>query len=270
MKVILVTGASSGIGESASRRLLEAGNIVYCAARRVERMKALGDAGARILNLDVTDETAVNAAVDLVLKEQGRIDVLVNNAGYGYFGAMETVSLDEARRQFDVNVFGLAALCRRVIPVMREQGFGRIINVASMAGYFCEPRGDWYHATKYSVVALSNCMRMELKPFGIDVVLIEPGAIASSWCDIAMDNMLASCSGTPYASGAEKHSRLFRWAYGRFASSPDIIARAIFDASMARRPRLHYRKGFGATVFPLASRLLPEKCFDGLCHKLFG
>lgn len=269
-KVILITGASSGIGKSAALELLARGNIVYAAARRVERMADLEAAGAVVLGMDVTDEASLCAGVERIIAEQGRIDVLVNNAGYGYFGALETVSMDEARRQFDVNVFGLARLCQLVLPHMRSAGSGRIANVASMAGHFCEPRGDWYHATKYSVVALSECLRMEVRPFGIKVVLIEPGAIRSSWCDIAMDHMEECCAGTAYEAGAAKHSKLFRWAYGHFATDPKVIARAIVKASQKRRPRLHYRKGFGATAFPLCSKLLPARWFDALCGKLFG
>ena len=270
MKVILITGASSGIGGSAARMLLAKGHTVYCAARRTERMQPLAVAGARLLRMDVTDEASMDAGIRQILEEQGHIDVLVNNAGYGYFGPMETVSDDEARRQFEVNVFGLASLCRKVLPLMRGRGEGRIINVASMAGHFCEPRGDWYHATKYAVVALSECLRMEVRPFGIKVSLIEPGAIRSEWCDIAMDNMLDACRGTVYEKGAEKHSKMFRWAYAHFASSPDVIAKAICHASDARRPRLHYRKGFGSVSFPLMAKLLPARWFDALLGALFG
>ncbi len=269
-KVILVTGASSGIGKSAARRLLQKGATVYCAARRIEQMADLQALGAHLLYLDVTDEASAEAAVRLILNEQGRIDVLVNNAGYGYYGALETVPLEEARKQVDVNVFGLAGLCRNVLPAMREAGHGRIVNVASMAGHFCEPRGSWYHASKYAVVALSECMRMELQPFGIKVILIEPGAIRSSWCDIAMDNLLENSRGTVYEAGALKHSRLFRWSYARFATSPEVVGKAICRASLKRRPRIRYRQGLGSAFFPILSKILPTRWFDALLRALFG
>lgn len=191
-KVVLVTGASSGIGMSVAKRLLAAGAVVYAAARRTELMAPLAEAGAHVLYLDLTDDASAQAAVAAVIAGQGRIDVLVNNAGYGYFGALETVAPEEARRQFDVNVFGLARMCQLVLPHMRENGGGRIVNVSSMAAYFCQPRGGWYHAAKHAVAALGDSLRMEVKPFGVKVISIEPGAIRTSWCDIAMDNMLAS------------------------------------------------------------------------------
>ena len=269
-KVILITGASSGIGMSAAFRLLAAGHTVYAAARRVERMTALKDAGAILLPLDVTDEAALEEAVARILDEQGHIDVLVNNAGYGSFGPLETVPCEEARRQFDVNVFGLASLCQLVLPAMRRQGEGRIINVASMAGHFCEPRGDWYHATKYAVVGLSGCLRMEVRDFGVKVVLIEPGAIRSEWSTIAMNNMEAVTEGTAYEAGARRQAKLFRWAYSHFASSPEKVSKAIFKAATAARPRLSYRTGLGSHATRALKALLPARAFDSLMIKVFG
>lgn len=268
-KIVLITGASSGIGMSVARRLLDAGAVVYAAARRTEMMEPLREAGANIIKMDLTDESSVSEAVDAVIGEQGRIDVLINNAGYGYFGAIETVSLEEARRQFDVNVFGLARLCQLVLPYMRENHSGRIINVASMAGHFCEPRGGWYHATKYAVVALGDCMRMEVKPFGIKVITIEPGAIDTPWCDIAMDNMLKSSEGTPYGPGAERQSKLFRWAYSHFATSPEVVAKRIVHGSLSSHPRIRYRCGFGSHAFKFFHDILPDRWFDALMVKLF-
>lgn len=268
--IILLTGASSGIGRAAVVRLLSQGHTVYCAARRVERMADLAEQGAHLLAMDVTDDASMQQGVDTLLAEQGRVDVLVNNAGYGSFGPLECVPLEEARRQFDVNVFGLARLTQLLLPVMRAQGGGRIVNVASMAGHFCEPRGDWYHATKYAVVALSECLRMETRGMGIRVSLIEPGAIRSEWSDIAMNHLEETCRDTVYAAGAARQSRLFRWAYARLATSPEVIARAITHAATARRPRLSYRRGLGATTAPLLKHLLPARLFDALMCRIFG
>lgn len=268
-KVVLITGASSGIGMSAARRLLGEDTVVYAAARRTSLMEPLKASGARILSLDLTVEGSAEAAVAAVLAEQGRIDVLVNNAGYGYFGAIETVPPEEARAQFDVNVFGLARLCQLVLPVMRAQGGGRIVNVASMAGHFCEPRGGWYHAAKYSVVALSDCLRMEVKPFGIDVVLIEPGAIRTPWCDIAMEKLLDSSEGTAYEEGARKQASLFRWAYRRFATDPEAVAKQILRGALSRRPRVRYRCGLGSHSAAVLHSLLPARWFDALMRRVF-
>ena len=250
--------------------LLDKGCIVYAAARREERMMPLKEKGAHILKMDLTDESSISAAVSRIIAEQGRIDVLVNNAGYGYFGPLEQVPLNEARRQFEVNVFGLASLCQKVLPLMRERRKGRIVNVASMAGHFCEPRGDWYHATKYAVVALSQCLRMEVAPFRIKVSLIEPGAIRSEWSETAVRNMEECCAGTPYEKSAANHARLFRWAYQKFASDPDVVARSIVRASTAFWPRLHYRNGFGSKSFVFFKTILPERWFEAVMRKIFN
>ncbi|MCQ2174059.1 MAG: oxidoreductase [Bacteroidales bacterium] len=269
-KVILITGASSGIGEAAARLLLEKGNTVYAAARRLERMKGLEEAGARLVRMDVTDDNSMKEGVERILGETGRIDVLVNNAGYGYFGALENVSMEEARRQFEVNVFGLARMTQLALPSMRERGDGRIINVASMAGHFCEPHGDWYHATKYSVVALTECLRQEVRRFGVKVIKIEPGAITSEWSDIAMKHLLESSRGTAYMDGASRQSRIFSLCYGRFSSSPEKVARCICHAALSRRPRFTYRKGFGSSFMPFLKTVLPDRCFDALVARFFS
>ncbi len=187
-KTVLITGASSGIGEETVKRLMTAGYTVYAGARRLDRMKSLADAGARLLALDVTDDGSMTAAVKTVLQEAGRIDVLINNAGYGSYGALEDVPTEEARRQFDVNIFGLARLTQLVLPAMRAQRSGRIVNISSIGGKFGEPFGCWYHATKFAVEGLSDSLRMELHPFGIDVVVVQPGAAHTEWSRIAQDS----------------------------------------------------------------------------------
>lgn len=179
-RTALVTGASSGIGEDTARKLQALGYVVYGAARRTDRLQALATDGIRPLTMDVTDDASMTAGVDRILEETGRIDVLVNNAGYGSHGAIEDVPIDEARRQFEVNVFGLARLTQLVSPHMRAQGSGTIINISSIGGRLTTPLGGWYHATKYAVEALSDALRMELRPFGIDVVVVEPGAIRTA------------------------------------------------------------------------------------------
>lgn len=175
--VVLLTGASSGIGYDVAPLLVRYGYTVYGAARRVEKIEELASEGVKTLILDVTDEASMEAAVQQIIDAEGRIDVLINNAGYGSYGAIEDVPIDEARRQFEVNLFGLARLTQLVLPHMRAQGSGRILNISSMAGRITSPLGAWYHATKYALEAFSDALRMEVEEFGIDVVIIEPGGI---------------------------------------------------------------------------------------------
>jgi NAD(P)-dependent dehydrogenase (short-subunit alcohol dehydrogenase family) len=263
--VALVTGASSGIGEQAALGLHRAGFAVHAVARRVERMSGLADAGVHVCGMDVTDDDSVLAGVTRVTAMQGRIDVLVNNAGYGSYGALENVSIDEARRQFEVNVFGLARLTQLVIPYMREQGSGKIINVSSIGGKFYEPLGSWYHASKFAVEGLSDSLRLELRRFGINVVLIEPAAIVSEWNKIARQKMTGACAGTPYAATARHMAGLFeRASRPPLSSRPEVVARKIVHVARARHPRARYPVGRGAGTILAARRLLPDRAFDAV------
>jgi len=261
MKIAIVTGASSGIGESTAKTLLQAGYSVYAGARRTERMQPLAAAGAKLLSLDVTDEASMLAAVQQVLSQSGRVDVLVNNAGYGSYGALEDVSLDEARRQMEVNVFGLARMTQLVLPAMRAQKSGTIVNVSSIGGKMYEPLGAWYHATKFAVEGLSDCLRMELKPFGIRVVVIEPGAISTEWSGIAADGMEKTSGHTAYAEQTARHLRLFRGGL-KSSASPQVVADAILKAVQAKDPKTRYVMGGGAKPILALRKLLPDKGFD--------
>ena len=264
-QVILLTGASSGIGFDAAATLARQGHRVYAAARRVERMEPLKELGVVPLRMDVTDEASMEAGVRAVLEAEGRIDVLVNNAGYGYFGAIENVSMEEARRQQEVNVFGLARLCQLVIPSMRKQGSGRIVNTASVAGKSVLYFGGWYHVSKYSVEALSDALRMELKPFGIDVVIIEPGGIKTDWGHIAADHLAESSKGTPYEAEGLREAQTMHKAYSmRLLSKPSVVTRAISKAVNSRRPRARYRVGFGAGTLVFLHTILPARWWDAL------
>src|SRR5580693_5463406 len=205
-KTAFVTGASAGIGEATARALLAAGYRVFAGARRLDRMAGLAAAGATLLKLDLTDDASIVAAVNTIKNEAGRIDVLVNNAGYGSYGALEDLPLDEGRRQFEVNAFGLARLCQLVLPMMRAQRSGKIVNVTSIGGKIWEPLGAWYHATKFAVEGLSDCLRMELKAFGIDVIVIEPGAIRTEWGGIALESLLGRSGESAYGPFARRHA----------------------------------------------------------------
>ena len=264
-KVILVTGASSGIGFDAAVALAKQGHRVYAAARRVERMEPLKAFGVVPLRMDVTDSVSMEAGVRAVLEAEGRIDALVNNAGYGYFGAIENVPLEEARRQLEVNVFGLARLCQLVLPSMRAQGSGRIVNISSVAGKAVLYFGGWYHVSKFSVEALSDALRMELKPFGIDVSMIEPGGIKTNWGIIAADHLAESSKGTPYEAEGLRESETMRKAYSmRLLSNPSVVTRAISKAVNSRRPRARYRVGFGAGTLLFLHAILPTRWWDAL------
>ena len=268
MKVILITGASSGIGFDAAQTLARQGHRVYAAARRVERMEPLKADGIVPLRLDVTDEASMQEAVRTVLEAEGRIDALVNNAGYGYFGAIENVPMEEARRQLEVNVFGLARLCQLVLPTMREQGSGRIVNISSVAGKAVMYFGGWYHVSKYSVEALSDALRMEVKPFGIDVALIEPGGIRTDWGLIAADHLAESSKGTPYEKDGIRESETLRKAYSiRLLSKPQVVTRAISKAINRKHPRARYRIGFGAGTLVFFHTILPTRWWDAMMRK---
>jgi NAD(P)-dependent dehydrogenase (short-subunit alcohol dehydrogenase family) len=262
-KVAVVTGASAGIGEATVKRLIMQGYTTYAAARRLDRMADLEKLGAILLPLDLTDDNSIVESVERIRTEQDRIDVLVNNAGYGSYGAVEDVPFDEARRQFEVNVFGLARLVQLVTPLMREQRSGKIVNVSSIGGKGWEPLGAWYHATKFAVEGFSDCLRMELKPFGIDVIVIEPGGIRTEWGQIALETLRRASGHTVYGPQAEEKRALFLAAAGS-ASDPDVVAREIVKAIRATRPNTRYVVGAHAKPLVFMSTFLPDRFNDWL------
>jgi short-subunit dehydrogenase len=271
-KVALVTGASSGIGADAALRLKEAGYTVYGAARRTERMSALQNAGVEVLSLDVTDDDSIRTAVDTIIRHSGRIDVLVNNAGYGSYGSIEDVPMDEARAQIEVNVFGLARLIQLVLPHMRARHSGTIINISSMGGKFVTPLGGWYHASKYAVEALSDALRMETAQFGINVVVIEPGSIRTEWGAIAAQNLTETSSTGAYstlAGGASKALAASSQPNARMTSAPSVIGKTIVKIAKARHPRTRYRVGFGCAPMIFTRWLLADRAFDAVIRRAF-
>jgi NAD(P)-dependent dehydrogenase (short-subunit alcohol dehydrogenase family) len=272
-KVALVTGASSGIGADTALRLKEAGYTVYGAARRTERMSSLRDAGVNVLRLDVTDDDSIRTAVETIMGESGRIDVLVNNAGYGSYGSIEDVPMDEARAQIEVNVFGLARLTQLVLPHMRAQGGGTIINISSMGGEFTTLLGGWYHASKYAVEALSDALRMETRQHGIRVVVVQPGSIRTEWGAIAGKKLKQTSRTGAYstlADGAAKALAASSEPNARNTSDPSVIGKTIVKIANARRPRTRYRVGFGARPLVFLRRLLSDRAFDSLMHRAMG
>lgn len=264
-KVILITGASSGIGYDAALRLAGQGHKVYGAARRVELLEQLRTHGVVPIRMDVTDEASMVDGVNSIIDAEGRIDVLVNNAGYGYMGAIENVTIAEAKRQLEVNVFGLARLTQLVLPYMRRQHSGTIINTSSVAGKAVIPFGGWYNVSKYSVEALSDALRIEVKPFGIKVCLIEPGGIKTDWGIIAADNLEASSKETAYEDSGLKMARLLRRGYtSNLLSNPKRVAKAIARAANSKRPRIRYRLGAGSGLIVILHAILPARWWDGI------
>ena len=263
--VILITGASSGIGFESAMALAKQGHRVYAAARRVELMEPLQEHHVHVLQMDVTDEASMKQGVETILQSEGRIDVLINNAGYGFFGAIENVSLEEARRQLEVNVFGLARLTQLVLPQMRQQGRGRIINTSSIAGKMVILMGGWYNVTKYAVEALSDALRMEMKPYGIDVIKIQPGAIKTNWGLIAAKHLEESSAGTAYEKTGTCLAHNMNWYYrSNLLSSPGVITKAICRAVNSRHPKVCYRRGSFSVVGPMAHAMLPARWMDAL------
>lgn len=270
-KVALVTGASSGIGEATALELKSRGFVVYGVARRVDRMRHLTKSGIKVLSMDVTDDGSMQAAVDAIVSEAGSIDVLVNNAGSGSYGAVEDVPMEEARAQFEVNVFGAVRLVQLVLPHMRLRRSGTIVNITSMGGKIHTPLGAWYHGTKFALEAISDCLRMELQPFGIDVVVIEPGGIKTEWAGIAADKLRETSGHSAYAVQANAMAQsMVGEASVKRQSPPQLIADTIAQAVTAAKPKTRYAVGFGAKPMIFMRSILSDRGFDGMMRTATG
>lgn len=262
-KVILITGASSGIGKATSQKLLVEGHIVYAAARRVEQMQDLKEAGAITVRMDISDEEAIMTCINKILKEQRKIDVLFNNAGFALYGSVEEISLSDARYQFEVNMFGLAKVTQLVLPHMRKQGSGTIISTSSVAGKIHAPLGAWYHASKHALEGWSDCLRLEVKPFGIDVVVIEPGTIETEFAQVSGAPMLKNSGDGPYRGLAKAVAKMHSKSYKPgTASSPSVIADTVVKAINANKPKTRYAVGKMARPSILMRKLLSDRTMD--------
>jgi len=270
---VLITGCSTGIGRAAAEALLTRGHTVWATARRPETLADLAAKGAHVTTLDVTDEASMSAAVAEVEAAHGAVGTLVNNAGYGEYGAVEEVAMDKVRAMFETNVFGLARMCQLVLPGMRAAGSGRVINLSSMGGRMTFPLGGYYHATKYAVEALSDALRVEVKPFGVQVVVIEPGITRSGFEEtIAGSDALASHDHSPYAamraSVAEGNSAAY--ANPRLSASAESVAQTLVKAVEADRPRTRYLLTPAARAMVTARAVGGDRVWDGIVKRQFS
>lgn len=263
-KIVLITGASSGIGRATALELLRAGHTVYGGARRVESLGGVTAAGGHALAMDVTSDEDRQRAVETVLGQQGRIDVLVNNAGFGLYGAAEDVPLDRARYQLEVNLFGPARLIQLVLPYLRRQRSGTIVNVSSMGGEITFPLGAWYHASKHALEAYSDALRQEVRRFGVEVVLVQPGLIRTEFGDVTAGGVRELSGHGPYhdlAEGLATSTETLYRADGR-ASDPAVVAATIRKAVESTSPRARYPVGYMARPLLALNRFLPARLFD--------
>jgi NADP-dependent 3-hydroxy acid dehydrogenase YdfG len=276
-EVVLISGCSSGIGRATAERLARAGQTVYATARDEATLEPLRAAGCNTLALDVCSEDSMREAVERVTGEHGAVGVLVNNAGYSQSGALETLTTDSVRRQFETNVFGLLRLTQLVLPGMRRAGGGRIVNIGSMGGKLTFPGGGIYHATKYAVEALSDALRFEVRGFGVRVVLIEPGLIRTEFARTAVASVDAAADATVDAGVYERFNRAVRSStsgvyegpLGALGGGPETVAEAIRRALTVRRPRARYSVTPSAKVALLQRRLSPDAVWDLLLRSQF-
>jgi NADP-dependent 3-hydroxy acid dehydrogenase YdfG len=274
---ILITGCSSGIGEETARRLAAKGWTVYATARQPEQLTELAEAGCRTLALDVTDEDSMRAAVAAVEAEAGAVGALVNNAGYSLSGAVETLPMDEIRREFETNVFGLVRMCQLVLPGMRRAGGGRIVNLSSMGGRLTFPGGGAYHATKYAVEAFSDALRFEVAGFGVGVAVIEPGLILTRFGETAASTVPAAAGAgegeDAYGAFNAKVGATTLAAYegwmARLGAGPDAVAKVIERAIAARRPRPRYPVTASARMLIAQRRLFGDRAWDATMRTQF-
>ena len=271
-KAVLITGCSTGIGRATAERLAARGHTVYATARRLDAIADLEAKGCRLLALDVTDEASMRAAVDHVVAAEGAVGVLVNNAGYSQSGALESLDIDDVRRQFETNVFGLLRCSQLCLPGMREQGWGRIVNMSSMGANFVFPGGGVYHATKYAVDAMSDALRFEVAGFGVDVVIVQPGLIVTEFGETAAASTPAEASG-PYghfnAAVAKTTAEAYKGPMARLGAGPDAVAKVVERAITARRPRIRYRVTPSAKLLLGLRRAMTARMWDRMVKGQF-
>ena len=267
-KVVIVTGASSGIGKATALQLIKEGHTIYGLARRVEKMNDIVNAGGYAKAMDITNHEQVAVVIKDIIAKEKRIDVLINNAGYAVYGPVEEISYAQAKRQFEVNLFGLAEITKAVLPTMRKQQSGKIINVSSVGGKIYSPLGAWYHATKHALEGWSDCLRLEVNQFGIDVVIVEPGAIKTEF-DVAMDQQFESVKNSPYTALKQTMEKVMTNAYkpGNY-SEPSVIADVMSKAINTKNPKTRYAAGKMAKQTLMGRKWLSDKGFDKMIMRM--
>jgi NADP-dependent 3-hydroxy acid dehydrogenase YdfG len=272
-EAVLITGCSSGIGYATAERLAVDGWKVYATARQPETLSGLKEKGCETLALDVTDEASMSAAVETVVAAEGAVGVLVNNAGYSQSGAVESVPIEQIRRQFETNVFGLIRMCQLVLPGMRQQRWGKIVNLGSMGGRLVFPGGGVYHATKYSVEALSDALRFEVRGFGVDVILIEPGLIVTKFGEVAAASVGESATDGAYEDFNRKVAQATEDAYkgplAKLGAGPEAVANTIAGALKSKRPKARYAVTPSAHLLINQRRITPDRVWDLMMRTQF-
>lgn len=267
-KVVLITGCSSGIGRALAEEFHRRGHLVHATSRKVQALQALAEAGMPVLPLDVTDRASIDAAIAAIRARHGRLDVVINNAGYGQFGAAIDLDPDMLRRQFETNVFAPLEVARAALPLMLPQKRGCIVNIGSVSGVMTTPFAGAYCASKAALHALSDALRMELAPLGIKVVLVQPGAIKSRLGETG-SAAVALPQGSPYAAIADAVRR--RAAISQHNPTPaDAFAAALASAVLRDDPPIMLRFGRQSFMLPFMRRWLPPATLDRILSRKFG
>lgn len=266
-RVVVITGAGSGIGLTTAAELAKGEFLVVGTARKVQDLAKLREAGCDTEALDVTDEASATRAVTAIIERHGRIDVLINNAGYSQSGAIEAVSMDRVRKQFETNVFGVVRLTQLVLPHMRARGSGHVVNLSSMGGKLTFPGGGYYHATKYAIESISDALRFEVRGFGIKVTLIEPGLIKSGFAEAATSAMAEGVGAGPYEEFHRSVAVATKEIYekgplSKLAGTPEDVAKVISKALRAKNPKPRYTVSPSATLMLLQKGLLTDRAWD--------
>lgn len=262
-QVILITGASSGMGKEMAKVLLKEGHTVYGAARHLEKMSDLKKLGAKLIKMDVTKSNEIQKGVQTLLKEEQQLDVLINNAGFGLFGAVEDIPMEDVRYQFEVNLFGVGELTKAVLPQMRKQHSGKIINISSMGGKVYTPLGAWYHATKHAIEGWSDCLRLELASFNINVIVIEPGVIDTGFGDVLAQPLLKYSGAGAYEKLTHRVGKTMAQAYGKNTGSPpSVVAKCVAKVVQSKHPSTRYAVGKLAKLSIWVRKLLGDRLYD--------
>jgi short-subunit dehydrogenase len=261
-KTVLITGASSGIGKATAIYLAQNGYVVYGAARRMDRLNDLKEYGIKPVLLDVTSDNSIVHCINSIVDESGSIDILVNSAGLGSYGALEDVPMAEAKNQLEINLFGAARLIQLVLPGMRKNNYGKIVNISSIGGKVGLPMGCWYHASKFAIEGLSDSLRNEVRQFGVDVIVIEPGGTKSEMMSIGGDNLLRVSGHTVYSKFAATLKKSYD-VMEKNSSEPLTIAKLIKEGIEATKPKTRY---VGAMAKPMLflRNILSDRVFDKL------